>query len=53
MALKRLNMEHLTVIKWLALPSKGSKTNDEIAALCGVSRQTIHNWRKDWLFERE
>ncbi|WJX07525.1 phBC6A51 family helix-turn-helix protein [Bacillus cereus] len=53
MALKRLNTEHLTAIKWLALPNKGGKTNDEIAALCGVSRQSIHNWRKDPLFERE
>ncbi|RKF52131.1 hypothetical protein BCY92_03670 [Bacillus wiedmannii] len=31
MALKRLNTEHLTAIKWLSLPNKGGKTNDEIA----------------------
>ncbi|PEE66003.1 hypothetical protein COM90_06570 [Bacillus thuringiensis] len=53
MALKRLNMEHLTAIKWLELPNKGRETNDGIAEICGVSRQSIHNWRKDTLFERE
>lgn len=53
MALKRLNTEHLTAIKWLALPHKGGKKNEEIAEMCGVSRQSLHNWRKDPLFERE
>ncbi|WMW41357.1 phBC6A51 family helix-turn-helix protein (plasmid) [Bacillus cereus] len=53
MALKRLNTEHLTAINYLALPNKGGKTNDEIAKICGVSRQSIQNWRNDPLFERE
>lgn len=53
MALKRLNTEHLIAIKWLALPKKGGKTIKEIAELCGVSEQSIYNWRKDPLFERE
>lgn len=53
MALKRLNTEHLIAIKWLAMPKKGGKTIVEIAQLCGVSEQSIYNWRKDPLFERE
>lgn len=53
MALKRLNTEHLTAINYFALPNKGGKTNDEIAKICGVSRQSIQNWRNDPLFERE
>ncbi|MEH7521699.1 phBC6A51 family helix-turn-helix protein [Bacillus sp. JJ1503] len=53
MALKRLNTEHLIAIKWLALPKKGGKTIAEIAQLCDVSEQSIYNWRKDPLFERE
>jgi transposase-like protein len=53
MALKRLNPEHYIAIKWLAQPRKGGKTIKEIAELCGVSEQSIYNWRKDPLFERE
>jgi S-adenosylhomocysteine hydrolase len=53
MSLKRLNTEHLIAIKWLALPKKGGKTIAEIAELCEVSEQSIYNWRKDPLFERE
>jgi transposase-like protein len=53
MALKRLNTEHLIAIKWLALPKKGGKTIAEIAQIAGVSEQSIYNWRKDPLFERE
>jgi len=51
MALKRLNAEHLIAIQYLSLPKKGGKTDEEIAQLCGVSRQSIYNWRKDPLFE--
>lgn len=53
MALKRLNTEHLTAINYFSLPNKGGKTNEEIAKICGVSRQSIQNWRNDPLFERE
>ncbi|MGG4453202.1 phBC6A51 family helix-turn-helix protein [Brevibacillus porteri] len=53
MALKRLETQHLTAINYLALPKKGGKTNVEIAQLCGVSEQSIYNWLKDPLFERE
>lgn len=53
MALKRLNAEHLIAIQHLSLPKKGGKTDEEIAELSGVSRQSIYNWRKDPLFERE
>ncbi|KEK22481.1 phBC6A51 family helix-turn-helix protein [Bacillus gaemokensis] len=53
MALKRLNTEHLTAIKWLALPNRDGKTYEEIANECGVTRRTLQEWRKDPLFERE
>ncbi|EJR82876.1 hypothetical protein COK65_30575 [Bacillus thuringiensis] len=53
MALKRLNTEHLTAIKWLALPNKGGKTFEEIADICGVDERSLYNWRKDELFQRE
>jgi predicted transcriptional regulator len=53
MALKRLEAHHWLAIKYLALPKKGGKTIKEIAELCGVSEQSIYNWRKDPLFERE
>ncbi|WNF07466.1 phBC6A51 family helix-turn-helix protein [Brevibacillus borstelensis] len=53
MALKRLETQHWTAIHYLALPKKGGKTNVEIAKICGVSEQTIYNWLKDPLFERE
>jgi hypothetical protein len=53
MALKRLNAEHYIAIQHLSLPKKGGKTDEEIAELAGVSRQSIHNWKKDPLFERE
>jgi len=53
MALKRLNAEHLLAIQYLSQPKKAGKTDEEIAEICGVSRQSIYNWRKDPLFERE
>jgi len=53
MALKRLNAEHYIAIAELARIKSERKTAEEIAALCGVSRATIFNWKKDPLFERE
>lgn len=53
MALKRLNAEHYIAIGELARVKSERKTAEEIAALCGVSRATIFNWKKDPLFERE
>ena len=53
MALKRLNTEHMTAIQYLALPHKGGKTDAEIAEICGVSRQTIYNWKQDPTFNAE
>jgi transcriptional regulator with XRE-family HTH domain len=46
-----LNAEHYIAIQHLSLPKKGGKTDEEIAELAGVSRQSIYNWRKDPLFE--
>jgi predicted DNA-binding protein YlxM (UPF0122 family) len=48
-----LNAEHYIAVQHLSLPKKGCKTDEEIAELAGVSRQSIYNWRKDPLFERE
>jgi hypothetical protein len=48
-----LNAEHYIAIQHLSLPKKGGKTDEEIAELAGVSRQSIYNWRKDPLFEKE
>lgn len=53
MALKRLNTEHYTAIKLLAIPKQGGKTLAEIAEECGVSERALYSWRKDSLFDRE
>jgi DNA-binding XRE family transcriptional regulator len=53
MALKRLNTEHLIAIKYMAMPKRGGLTYAQIADECDVSEQTIYNWRKDPLFDRE
>jgi predicted transcriptional regulator len=50
---ERLRVEHYTAIEFLALPKQGGFTMDQIAEKCGVSRQTIHNWRKNPAFEAE
>lgn len=53
MALKRLEAEHLLAIKYLAMPKRGGLTFQQIADECGVHLNSIGNWRKDPLFERE
>jgi hypothetical protein len=53
MGLKRLEAEHLLAIKYLALPKRGGLTFQQIADECGVHLNSIGNWRKDPLFERE
>ncbi|WP_019241500.1 MULTISPECIES: helix-turn-helix domain-containing protein [Bacillus] len=53
MALKTLGTEHWIAIKYLAQPKKGGLTFKQIADECGVHVNTIDNWRKDPLFERE
>ena len=53
MAFKTLTPEMYIAIQWLATPKKGGKTYEQIAELCGVHPNTILNWRKDPLFERE
>lgn len=53
MALKSLGAEHYKAIGLLAVPKRGGKSYDEIAAECGVHVNTLYNWRKDPLFERE
>ncbi|WP_404351653.1 hypothetical protein LG311_10220 [Sutcliffiella horikoshii] len=53
MGLKRLEAEHMLAIKYLALPKRGGLTYGEIAKECGVHSNSILNWRKDELFNRE
>jgi hypothetical protein len=53
MGLKRLEAEHLLAIKYLALPKRGGLTFQQVADECGVHLNSIGNWRKDPLFERE
>lgn len=48
-----LKSEQYTAIEWLAQVKHGGKTLEEIGQLCGVSRQTIHNWRRDDEFNDE
>lgn len=51
--MKRLEAHHLIAIHYLAQPRRAGKTMEEIAKECGVTVQTIYNWLKDPLFERE
>lgn len=53
MALKQLGTEHLLAIKYLAMPKNGGLTHQQIAKECGVHANSITNWKKDPLFERE
>jgi len=48
-----LKPEQLTAIEWLVQPKHGGKTYEEIAELCGVTRQTLHTWRKSAEFQDE
>lgn len=51
--MKRLETHHLIAIHYLAQPRHGGKTMEEIAKECGVTRQTLYNWMRDPLFDRE
>jgi transcriptional regulator with XRE-family HTH domain len=53
MGLKRLEAEHLLAIKYLAMPKHNGMTYQQIADECGVHVNSISNWRKDSLFDRE
>lgn len=53
MALKRLETHHMIAIQYLSLPKSGGKTMEEIAKEAGVSRQSIYDWLKDPLFDKE
>lgn len=50
MALKKLDERHYRVIELLL---EGAKTNRQIAEEVGVHYNTITNWQKDELFQRE
>lgn len=51
--MKKLEAEHWLAIKYLALPKRGGFTLEQIAKECGVHVNTLLNWRKDPLFEKE
>ncbi|OMD33569.1 hypothetical protein [Paenibacillus odorifer] len=53
MALKRLEAHHLIALNYLALPRRGGLTMEQIGEAASVSRQSIYDWLKDPLFERE
>ena len=50
---KQLTSDQTVAIEWLALPRKGGKTYEEIAAICNVTARTLENWRKDATFDAE
>ncbi|MDR4936053.1 phBC6A51 family helix-turn-helix protein [Rossellomorea marisflavi] len=53
MTLKRLEAQHHLAIQYLAMPNHNGMTYQQIADECGVHVNSIGNWRKDPLFERE
>jgi transcriptional regulator with XRE-family HTH domain len=53
MTLKQLGPDHYAAIAMLALPKRGGKTYEEIAEELGVHVNTLYNWRRDELFQRE
>ena len=50
---KRLNERQIAAITILATPGRSGMTYDDIADQVGVSRQTLHNWRKQDDFNEE
>ncbi|HJV46634.1 MAG TPA: phBC6A51 family helix-turn-helix protein [Bacillota bacterium] len=50
---KVLKPEQLKAIFYLAQPNKGGKTMEQIAKECGVTVQTIYNWKNNDAFEAE
>lgn len=48
-----LKAEQLLAIKYLATPKRGGLTYEQIAEECGVTDQTLRNWRKDETFQAE
>ncbi|MCD9024326.1 phBC6A51 family helix-turn-helix protein [Cohnella silvisoli] len=51
--MQRIETHHAIAIRWLALPKRGGKTMEEIAAECGVTKRSIYDWLKEPLFDRE
>lgn len=50
---KTLTQEQYDAISWLAQPKRGGKTYEEIAAIVGVHRATLFEWKKNATFEAE
>ena len=51
--MKRLTEKQLAAITILAQPQRAGLTYEQIAERVGVSRQTLHEWRKDQKFNDE
>jgi predicted transcriptional regulator len=49
----KLNEKQYAAISILTLPKRGGKTYEEIAEEVGVTRKTLHEWRKDERFNKE
>ncbi len=50
---KRLTEKQIAAITILAQPKRAGLTYEQIADQVGVSRQTLHEWRKDTRFNEE
>ncbi|MEW9700717.1 phBC6A51 family helix-turn-helix protein [Paenibacillus sp. SI8] len=48
-----LKPEQYVAIEWLSQIKHGGKTLEEIAELCGVTRQCLWSWRRDDEFQHE
>ncbi|MCK1985179.1 MULTISPECIES: phBC6A51 family helix-turn-helix protein [Peribacillus] len=53
MTLSQLGPEHYKAMALLATPKRGGLTFEQIAKECDIHVNTLLNWRKDPLFERE
>ncbi len=51
--MKRLTEKQVAAITILAQPKRAGLTYEQVADQVGVSRQTLHEWRKDTKFNDE
>ena len=51
--MKRLTEKQVAAITILAQPKRAGLTYEQVADQVGVSRQTLHEWRKDTRFNDE
>lgn len=51
--MKRMTEKQIAAITILAQPKRGGLTYEQVAEQVGVTRQTLHEWRKDANFNEE